>query len=335
MRIAVRTPNWLGDAVMSLPALADLRSTFPRAEIDCYAVAAAAGVLERFDAADRVVRLPDVGRMRRLLRFVPELRRRRYDVGIVFPPSFSSALLFFLGGVGERIGFTGDGRRPLLTAALGPPARGRVHLADAYRMLVASAAERRRRPLVPVTPPPVLSLTDADRQRGRSVMEQRPRPWVALAPGAVYGDTKRWPPERYAQLCDLLVRRHGASPVLTGSDADREVCERVTSEAKADVLNLAGHTDSGSVAALFGQMDLVVSNDSGAMHLASVAGAAVVAIFGSTNPDWTAPIGPRVRIVRRDEPCAPCYSPRCDVGIVCLTRIEVEEVYQACRPFLT
>jgi heptosyltransferase-2 len=99
-------------------------------------------------------------------------------------------------------------------------------------------------------------------------------------------------------------------------------------------MNLSGKTDLGTLAALFAEVDLVVSNDSGAMHLAAAVGSPVVAIFGSPSPGWTSPKGPRTRIVWRDEPCAPCYADNCDIGIVCLDRITPDEVLEACRSLL-
>ncbi len=334
MRIAVRAPNWLGDAVMSLPAMADLAATFPEAEIDCFAAPLAAGIYSRFGPTGGVIPLPS-DRWALFARGVPRLRRQRHDLGLVLPPSFSSALLFYLGRIRERVGYGGEARAALLTRSMARPPRGSCHASEEYRRLVDLAAEQMGRRVTRVAATPTLMLSDGERERARGLMQHRPRPWVALAPGATYGETKRWPPQRFARLATRLAEDHAASVVLTGSRQDLAVCARVEAETEVQTLNVAGRTDLGTAAGLFAEMDLVVTNDSGAMHLAAVSGAAVVAIFGSTNPAWTSPIGSRVRIVTRSEPCAPCYEKRCEIGTVCLTRITVDEVHDACRALLT
>jgi len=333
VRIAIRAPNWLGDAVMSLPAVRDLRATFPEAGIDCYASAAAAEIYARGVSDVNVVSLPS-GRGTAFRRVVPMLLRGRYDLGVILPPSFSSALLFALGGVRNRIGYRSDARAPLLTVGVERARRGSVHLAEEFRHLCRLAAERQGRTLANGDASEAFAISDGERERVAGLLSGRTRPWVALAPGAIYGRTKRWPASRFADLAARLQERHAAEIILTGSARDREACHAVEAAMTASVVNLAGRTDVGTAAALLAEMDLVVSNDSGAMHLAAAVGAPVVAIFGSTNSDWTSPIGSRVRIVRREEPCAPCYADDCEIGIVCLERITSDEVYSACRPFL-
>lgn len=329
-RVAFRAPNWLGDAVMSLPALADLRASLPDAVVEVVAVPAARAVVDHLADPPPVLALPGrETRGRLLLDGVPAVRGRGYDAGVVLPPSFSSALLFALAGVSNRVGFAGEGRGMLLHDAAPRVERGRLHLADEYRDLVARTVRRLGRDPVRATEPVRLVAPDEAHRALDERVGQAPRPWFVLAPGAVYGPTKRWPPARYAALADALVARHGGTAFLTGAAGDREACRATARAADAPLVDLAGKTGLPALIALLGRADLVVSNDSGAMHLAGATGAPLVAIFGSTNPDWTSPIGDRVTLVRRPVPCAPCYARTCAIGIVCLTGIDVDEVLAA------
>jgi heptosyltransferase-2 len=174
----------------------------------------------------------------------------------------------------------------------------------------------------------------ADRAAAQALVAGVSRPRIALAPGAAYGETKRWPAERFGALAARLAAARGASIFVTGAAGDRSVADAVVRSGAGRARNVTGKTDLGTAAALFAEMDLVVTNDSGAMHLAAAVGAPIVAIFGSTSPAWTAPLGNRTRIIVRDEPCAPCFARTCGIGTVCLTRIEVDEVYRACDDLL-
>jgi len=329
-RVCFRAPNWLGDAVMALPALADLRRSLPDVEVEVVAVPVARAVVSHLADPPPVVELPArETRGRLLLAGASALRRRRYAAGTILPPSFSSALLFALGGIPHRVGFTGEGRGILLHEAVAREERGHRHLAEEYRDLVARTVRRLgREPRRADDPVRLVAPGGAHASLDR-VVGDVPRPWIVLAPGAVYGPTKRWPAERYGALADALVARHGGTVFLTGAAGDRDACAATGAAATAPTVDLAGKTGLPELVALLGRADLVVSNDSGAMHLAGATGAPLVAIFGSTNPAWTSPIGDRVTIVRRPVPCAPCYARTCAIGIVCLTGIEVDEAQAA------
>jgi len=335
VRIVVRTPNWLGDVIMCLPALADLHASFPGASIDYLATPAGGEVCSRLGLGGRVLPLPPRSPRRRLV--VPILRElwsHRADLGLVFPPSFSAALFFFLGGVRRRVGFPEEGRGFLLSAAEPRPARGTRHLSEEYRSLAARAAREMGVPYVRAEAPR-LRPTNADARALEALLGGEGERPILLAPGASYGPTKRWPASSFAALGDRLVDTLGGSILLTGAEADRPVCEEVRTRLRAPARNLAGQTTIGQLVALCSAARLVVSNDSGAMHVAAATGAPLVAVFGSTSPEWTGPSGERVRIVRRAEPCAPCFRASCEIGIVCLTRITTEEVFAACREVVT
>jgi heptosyltransferase-2 len=276
---------------------------------------------------------PGDGRRATTRAIVAPLRRRRVDLGVLFPPSFSSALAFWLGGVGARVGFDEDRRRALLTQPVARGPRGSSHLADEYLQLIHVAARVAGRDVGSATPPapPRLHADPAARDRVWDRLGGGARPVLTLAPGAIFGPTKRWPADSFAALADRFVRETGGRVVVTGAGSDEEVARAVTDRAAVSVTNVAGQTDFDELVAVFADSDVVVSNDSGAMHLAAATGTPVVAIFGSTNPAWTGPVGPFVTVVSRDEPCAPCYEATCDIGVVCLTRIDVDTVASAVR----
>jgi heptosyltransferase-2 len=335
LKIALRAPNWLGDTVMALPAIGDVVASFPGATIDCFAAPVACAVLERSDLDIRVRPLATPrGRVRMFRDALAVLRRERYALGVVFPPSLSSALLFGLGRVDVRIGYRGHRRGRLLTHVLDDVPRGDRHLSTEYRELVAAAAATLGVRAKLGAAAARVEASAEERARVRERLGARVGPLVVMAPGAVYGPTKRWPSERFAELADRLTRGLDARIVLTGAEADAPVCREVAERAACAPLDLAGRTRLHTLVALLAESDLVVSNDSGAMHLAAAAGARVVAIFGSTNPRWTAPLGDRTRVIWRREVCAPCYRRRCPIGEVCLTRITVDDVLDACREHL-
>jgi heptosyltransferase-2 len=329
--VLVRLPNWLGDALMARPFLAALR----RAASHIVAVGPAA-LLELL-AGDRTWDealpwpLPADGLAR--------LRASRPERAYVLPPSFSSAWLAWRSGARERVGHAGDGRSPLLTRALRRPPRGERHLAREYLALLdPPAAEREVLPPAPALPVgaeaarAALTLTrDVLARRFRAAPDVRPgpqRPLALLAPGAAYGPAKRWPVARFASLAVELHRR-GFDVLACGGRGDAGECDAVADAAGMHGASVAGLTTLPVQAAMCANAAVVVSNDSGLAHLAAATGAPTVALFGSTSSAWTAPLGPRVRIVQRPPVCSPCFQRTCAIGYVCQERIAVADVLAA------
>lgn len=236
----------------------------------------------------------------------------RADVAVLAPPSFSSAWRAWRSGARVRIGYRGEGRDLLLTEALDRPGRGEMHLSREYLALAARAGASEG----------VLPLLAAG---GGLVGAEGP--FAILAPGALYGPAKRWPAARFSELGRELSAR-GLRVRLCGGESDRAVCDEVAASLPgAEVL--AGRTSLAEQAALCAAARLVVSNDSGLAHLAAAVGSPTVAIFGSTSSSWTAPLGPRVRVVQRAPVCAPCFQRRCAIGTLCLERIGARMVLAA------
>jgi heptosyltransferase-2 len=247
-----------------------------------------------------------------------------YERFYVLPPSFSAAWMAFRSGAPERIGYRGQFRGPLLRPALAHRARPRsLHLAREYLDLVAPELELERYP-------PRLELPRSwAAERLAGVCRAVPERFVAVAPGAVYGPAKAWPVDSYRELGRSLRDRTGLPVLVLGIAEEQALGEQVRAGAEG-ILNWCGATDLPGLIAVLSRAALLVSNDSGAMHVAAALGRPQVAIFGSTSPVWTGPLGPQATVLIRRLPCAPCYARTCRYGHYdCLRAVKVEEVLEA------
>jgi heptosyltransferase-2 len=335
-RIVVLSPNWLGDAVMALPAIADLRRRFPGAHLAVAGRGSVAPIFELASGVDSVITLRWKGRVldRAGLRGdAGALRDARFDTAVLLPNSMASAWLVREAGVAERWGYAADFRSPLLTRAV-PKPKGSRHQARYYQHLTETLG-------VPAGPlEAVLTPAPADVEAARALLVSRgwdgARPLVAVAPGAAYGHAKRWPPERYASLVSTLVSAHGATCVLVGAGVDAEatrlVRERASAEAQPRIIDLANLTTLRSLAGVLALAGTCVSNDSGAMHLAAAVGARVVALFGPTRDKETAPLAREARpatLLIHDVFCRPCMLRECPIDHRCMTGLDLGRVQAA------
>jgi heptosyltransferase-2 len=332
-RILVKEVNWLGDVVMSLPALRAIRRTWPRAHL---AVLVKKELASFFDGArwlDEVITY-SVGRGlsgffdRR--RIVGEIRSRRFDLGVLFPNSFESALWLAMAGIRRRAGFVADARGAMLTLkATPPPAALNDHQVNYWLTMVRATgvADGSADDFA-------IDVHGPYRERMREWLaanRKRPGgPVFAIAPAAAFGPAKEWPADSYGAVIDLLARREDAEVVLVGAPSERTKCEEVAAASKAGAMIAAGHTNVGELIALLSLCDGFIGNDSGCMHLAGVLGIPTVAIFGSTNPNRTGPLGPKTRVIYRKLECSPCLARTCRFGHYnCLTQIEPAELADA------
>ncbi|MGB0059390.1 lipopolysaccharide heptosyltransferase II [Candidatus Binatus sp.] len=332
-RILVKEVNWLGDVVMSLPALRAIRRAWPRAHL---AVLIKQELASFFDGArwiDEVIPY-SVGRGlagifdRR--RIVGEIRTRRFDLGVLFPNSFESALWLTMAGIRRRAGFVADARGAMLTMKATPPPEALTgHQANYWLAMVRATgvADGRADDFA-------VDVSGPLRERMREwIAANRKRPGVpifAIAPAAAYGPAKEWPAGRYGALIDLLARRDDAEVVLVGAPSERAKCEEVAAASKSGAMVAAGHTNIGELIALLSLCDGFIGNDSGCMHLAGALGIPTVAIFGSTNPERTGPMGPKTRVIYRKLVCSPCLARTCRFGHYnCLTQIEPDVLADA------
>jgi heptosyltransferase-2 len=316
-RIVVRAPNWLGDLMMATGALRALLERWPEAVVD---VVVRAGH-ESLPLPHRGRVLPYDDRSSTPGAFGAALRSGGYDRFYVLPPSFSATWMAFRSRVPERVGYRGQLRGALLRPALAHRAPHRsVHLAREYLDLVDPAlALERFAPRLPAG----AAWVDAQLKRlGREL----PARFAAVAPGAVYGPAKSWPADHYRDLVRGLVERCGLPVVLVGTGGERDLAERVR-DGRAGVENRCGETDLPALVAVLARAALVVSNDSGAMHVAAALGRPQVALFGSTSPAWTGPLNPAAATITHPLPCAPCFARTCRFGHGdCLAKIAPADV---------
>lgn len=331
-RILIRSPNWIGDAVMTTPAMGAIRDAFPDATLTVVAPPAVAQLFSPHPHCDRVLVFDKRGEhrgLRGLWRFSRRLGREGFDLAVLFQNAFEAAAIAFLAGIPARLGYRTDGRGFLLTHGVGLGRREKLlHHADYYRSLLERAGirggSRRLR----------LQCTETEKEYGRRLLAGHRR-WVGLNPGAAYGSAKRWLPGRFAEVADTLASRLGAAILITGGSGEEEIGRDIASAMRYPSLNLAGRTTVRELMAVIERCDLFVTNDSGPMHVAAALGVPIVALFGSTDPTTTAPLGDNVRIVRKPVPCAPCLKRTCPTDHVCMTAITAADVLEAALSLVT
>lgn len=329
-RILIRAVNWIGDAVMTTPAMGAIRASFPQAEI---VVAANPPVAELFRVhpyCDRLLVFDKKGAhqgWQGVLRFAGELRRQRFDLAILLQNAMEAALLARLAGIPRRVGYRTDGRGLLLThgVAVGETER-RLHHTDYYlRMLEQvgiGGGDRRQR----------LACTVEEAAWARQTLG--PGDWLAINPGAAYGSAKRWIPERFAEVADALVAEYGMRVVLTGGPGEAEIGRDIERGMRHAPLNLIGRTSVRQLMALLAACRLMVTNDSGPMHVAAAFGVPIVAVFGPTDHTTTSPLTDSCRIVRQDVGCAPCLLRQCPTDHRCMEAVTAAQVLAEARSLL-
>ena len=338
-RILVKEVNWLGDLVISLPGLRAVRRAWPEAAVSVLVKRELAGFFDGMDWLAEVIPYQvnrGMAGLRDQLAIVSEVRARRFDMAVLFPNSFASALWVAMAGVPRRAGYAADGRSLLLTDRVKRMKGLRTaHQSEDWLELVEQTAGRAKpgEAEAAVLDQP-LEVAEANRQRMREWLENQRRksaaPLVAIAPAAAYGPAKEWPPEHYVSLIDLIGERYGAECVLLGGPGERARCEAIASKVEMRALVAAGETSIGELIALIGLCQGFAGNDSGAMHLAAALGVPTVGIFGSTNPERTGPRGARSAFIYHRVECSPCLARTCRFGhYQCLRGIEAVEVANA------
>lgn len=313
-RVLVRGVNWLGDAVLSLPAVEALRRLWPQASIAVVAPRGLAPLWGMQASVDKVFSFgggPRDGRAQGDLRLALSLRRQRWDVAVVLPNSFRSALLAALAGASVRVGFSTDGRRLLLTH---PVPKGDTlragHQVEHYMALARALGYEGAAPPAGLEVPAEL-IRWADGALEGHLPAGRGRPVVAIHPGAAYGPAKRWFPERFAALARAAAGELDALVLVLGGPGEAPWAAEAASALPGRVVDFTGRTDVAELAALLGRCDLAVCNDSGPMHLAAAVGTPVVALFGSSEPAQTGPLGEGHRVLREPVACSPCFARTC------------------------
>jgi heptosyltransferase-2 len=334
-RVVVRGANWVGDAVMTVPALRELRRVLPDAHLTLATRVWAEGIFEGADFIDDLFIIKDEGRgPGAVWKESRRWRARRFDLALLFPNAFAPTLVAYLARVPARVGYAAQGRGPLLTHPIQlPDWRGQRHEVFYYLNIIAELKRLLRGFSSIETDEPQLRLAvnETRKRAAREMLRARgvrpERPLVALCPGSTNSRAKRWPAERFAALADMLIERAGAHVVLIGAGEELDVSEEVARRMRSNPIVLTGETDLSTTAAVLGVADLLVTNDTGPAHVAAAVDCPVVVIFGPTNPVTTRPFSPLAEVVRRPPECAPCMLRDCPIDHRCMTAISAEEVF--------
>lgn len=334
-RLLVLAPNWLGDAVMALPAVAALRARDSGAHLGVAARGSVAALFSMVPGVDEVVTLKAGPRRawRGAGRDAAQLRGQ-WDGAVLLPNSFLSAWTTWRAAIPMRAGYATDGRRLLLSRAVPLPAAS-LHQADYYLALARALGG------VDVPRLARVQVPSAAMESARALLVgehiEATAPYVVLAPGAAYGRAKQWLPERFGALARDVCAVRRSAVVIVGASADHETATEVQAHAGAGVrvANLCGRTDLPTLAAVLAGAQSVVANDSGAMHLAAAVGARVVGVFGATDERRTAPLRGRAdqtppAILTADTWCRPCLLRECPFpGHACMRDVRTSQVLEA------
>ena len=335
-KILILAPNWIGDAVLSLPVVDASGRFWSNSEIT---VLARAGVAQIFSAARPTIQVLEyqreagIRRLGRLLELGRRLRRQRFHLALLLPNSLSSALVVWMAGVPTRVGYGTDGRGWLLTHRLKSRRKERgLHQVDYYIHLIRSLGASR------VDRIPRLRLNPDIARKAFSLLNElgvdRNEILVGVHPGAAYGEAKRWFPERFAAVLERLQKPERRF-LLLGGPGEELLAEEVSTKARPRPINLVGRTTVVEALGLISHCDLFLSNDSGLMHAAAALEVPQVALFGSTDPQKTAPLNERAVVIHpKGIECTPCFKPSCASDLECMRAITVDEVCDAAERLL-
>ncbi|MEN3370474.1 MAG: heptosyltransferase [Verrucomicrobiota bacterium] len=310
-RILIRGANWLGDSIISIPAIRAIKAGRPDAQITIAAPEKIAAVWKLVPEVDEVISLTSHS----LFSVVGAIRRQpRFDVAILFPSSLRAALEVWLGGIPRRVGYRGHHRRWLLNQIITEPTRrGPIeHQVNRYLRIARELGG-------PSDAAPVRKFLPRGKTNGATVK-------VGLCPGADYGPAKRWLPERFAEVAVAISAQRPVQWILFGTSGDAETGALIETAIGAACINRMGKTTLPELIAELGQCALLLTNDTGTMHLATILGVPVVAVFGSTEPRLTGPLGTGHHIIRHQVECSPCFLRECPIDFRCMKAVTAAEV---------
>ena len=331
MKALIVAPSWIGDTVLAQPLFMRLHEHTPNLELHALAPRWVAPVLQRMPEISAVIDSPfghgDLS-LKKRWQLARSLAAANFDEVYVLPNSLKSALVPFMAGIPERIGFTGEARRGLIN---------RRHTLD--KMVLPEMAERFAQLAEPVGAPlprplPLPQLVSTPAQQGATLAAlaiERPAKLAVFCPGAEYGPAKRWPTRHFATLAKELDAR-GYTIWMLGSPKDAPVSDEISAQApEARLHNLCGKTSLDQAIDLIAAADFVVCNDSGLMHVAAAVGRPLVAVYGSSSPGFTPPLSPKARVISLKLECSPCFKRECSLGhFDCLEKLAPQRVLEAC-----
>jgi heptosyltransferase-2 len=315
---------------MTTPALGAIRAAFPSSEIVLAANPAVAELMSPHPFCDSVIVYDKKGPHRGiggLWRFCRLISKERFDLAILFQNAIEAAIIAKLARIKMRAGYNTDGRGILLTHAIRVTKEARrLHHTQYYTNMLGGLG------IPPAARRVCLQCTDEERRWAESVLG-RGR-WAAINPGAAYGSAKRWYPERFGQVADDLSTEFGFKPVLVGGPGEAGIGHEIESQMRFKPLNLIGGTSVRQLMALLSSVELVITNDSGPMHIAAAFDRPIVALFGPTDHLTTSPLCSRFLLVRKETECAPCLKRQCPTDHRCMAGISVDDVLNAVRTLM-
>ncbi len=340
MKILIRATNWVGDAIMALPALLAVRARFREAAIAIVARPYVADIYRDQHICNQLITYAPNGSHAGFSgreRLAAELRTLKFDVALLLQNAFDAAWLAWRARIPERIGYARDGRSLLLTKPVPLPRPGEIPAHERFYYLELL---RRVDWIDSLSKADFISLTVPEEKRRNAetfLSDAGARSGVlriAIGAGASYGSAKCWPPSRFADLANRLQSQTDADVILFGPATEATVSNAIAAAMGKPPIDLTGKTAIAELPALLSQCHLFLGNDSGAMHVAAAVGLPVVAVFGPTDPHGTAPVTPRCNIVQEKPYCSPCFLRRCPTDHRCMTKITPEMVEAAAKTWL-
>lgn len=332
-KLLVRGTNWIGDAVMTMPALRALRKGLPDTKISLLVRPWVAPLFgNNPDINEIIIYEKKYNSLIGKLRLSSMLKTKGFCSSILFQNAFDAALIAFLSGIPERIGYNRDGRGFLLTNAIPFDNDDRkMHHVDYYLNILRKAGIKAEYSL------PYIFLSIEERLMARDILKDLKRPVVGINPGASYGSTKRWPPDRFADVSRRIISELDGSAVVFGGQSEIGIAEEIVSNfqlstLKSQLLVMAGKTGLRELSALISECDIFLTNDSGPMHIGYAVRTPLIAIFGSTDPALTGPLGKGNIVIKKDIDCSPCFKRSCSKQeMVCMNAIMPDEVFEAIK----
>jgi heptosyltransferase-2 len=332
-RVVVRIPNWVGDAVIAVPALRELRRVLPSAHITLVSRPGAADIFIDADFVDEILVYDRAG-LGSTWSQAREWRRRKFDLALLFQNAFEAALIAFLSGASLRIGYDTDRRGLLLTRSLPLPAWKDERHESFYYLNIVAELERLllgQAPAEATEPRFDLQVSEDRKRKALQLLREHGArmnsPLMVLCPGSINSRAKRWPAERYAELADRLAES-GADVALIGSPGELDVSNEVSEHARRAPIVLTGKTTVAEATAIISIADVLITNDTGPAHIGAALKTPTIVIFGPTNPLTTYPFSDSAEIIRRPPDCAPCMLRDCPIDHRCMTAISPAEVFE-------
>ncbi len=329
-RILIRGTNWIGDAIMTLPAVASIRATYPKAHIAILAKSWVADIYKLFSDIDEIIIYEKkFDNPAGVFRLAQILKEKKFDAAILMQNAVEAAIIAVAARIPLRAGYDSDARGLLLTHSVRrTPEIKKVHQVDYYLEMVKNlgcvSVDRDMHMETKI------NITDARNVLQKFIPETK-KTIIGIAPGATYGPAKKWFPDRFAAAADKLSEMYSAQVIIMGGKSDGETALDVQKLARTPLINLAGKTNLLEAIYLISQCRLFISNDSGLMHVAGALNIPTVAIFGSTNPVTTAPMGKKSIIVRQEMSCSPCLKKTCPTDFRCMSMVSVEDVLRVAQ----